>query len=321
MKRVVTGLLGAAVVFSAFAGWQGAHAAPAETGARAEPSPVDPDRFGDRQPDRAFGAFQRGLYITALNIALPRARDGDPAAQILIAEIYARGLGVPRDEKEAARWYAEAAGHGIPEAQFQYALMLIDGRFVERDPDRAYELMEKAADSGNPMAQFNYAQMVLERESGFWAQEKAVSYFQLAAESGLADAQYAMAEVYIEGVGGKPQSDAMAREMLLRAARQNYDTAQLTLATWLVEGRGGPLDYDAGFLWMRRAAESGNVAAQNRLAKLYWYGLGTDGDSIRAGAWYIKARRAGLIDPDMEGFLDGLTNEERTEAIRLANRL
>src|SRR5690606_37113597 len=54
---------------------------------------VDPQRFAS-PPDDAFGAYQRGLYITALNLALPRADGGDAAAQTLVAEIYSRGLGV-----------------------------------------------------------------------------------------------------------------------------------------------------------------------------------------------------------------------------------
>ena len=90
---------------------------------------------------------------------------------------------------------------------------------------------------------------------------------------------------------------------LAQAARQNYDTAQIDLAAWMIEGRGGARDCKAGFGWMKQAAEGGNVAAQNRLAKLYMEGIGTDPDLILAGAWYIVARRAGLIDPEMDDFL------------------
>ena len=36
-----------------------------------------------------------------------------------------------------------------------------------------------------------------------------------------------------------------------------------------------------------RAARGGNVAAQNRVAKLYMQGLGVEPDSIAAAAWYI----------------------------------
>lgn len=281
---------------------------------------VDPDRFG-KLPDAAYGAFQRGYYLTAHNLALPRAEAGDAAAQTLIAEIYARGLGMARDAKKAAEWYSKAAQQGVPEAQFQYALMLLDGGFVEKDTDRAFELMQVAADNGNRLAQFNLAQMILDRQSSFESRERAVSYYEKAANAGLADAQYAMSQVYANGFGGREADDKIARSWLERSARQNYDTAQLDLGTWMVEGRGGARNTEIGFAWLKRAAEGGNIAAQNRLAKLYRAGVGTDPDTIEGAAWYISARRAGLIDPEMEDFLAGLTPEEMKEAIQRANRL
>ncbi|WP_295808166.1 tetratricopeptide repeat protein [uncultured Nitratireductor sp.] len=281
---------------------------------------VDPGRFGTL-PDAAYGAFQRGYYITAHNLALPRAKSGDAAAQTLVAEIYARGLGMPRSAEKAAEWYSKAAQQGVPEAQFQYALMLLDGNFVEQDTDRAFALMQVAADKSNRLAQFNLAQMILDRQSSFDSQKRAVGYYEKAANAGLADAQYAMAQVYANGFGGRQADDKVARNWLERSARKNFDTAQLDLGTWLVEGRGGARDTQAGFGWLKRAAEGGNVAAQNRLAKLYRAGVGTAPDTIEGAAWYVSARRAGLIDPAMEDFLAGLTAEEMKEAIQRANRL
>jgi len=244
-------------------------------GPRVAPTEVNPSRFGP-VADAAYGAFQRGLYITALNLALPRAREGDAAAQTLAAEIYSRGLGVRQNMQEAAKWYKLAAEQGVPEAQFQYALMLIDGEFVDKDGDQAFALMEDAANAGNALAQFNYAQMLLERRPGESGVKLAVPYYEKAARTGLADAQYAMAQVYANGVGGKPRDEAEARRWLERAARGNFDTAQLELGSWLVEGIGGPRNEPMGFAWLKRAAQGGNVAAQNRLAKLYVAGVGVE---------------------------------------------
>ena len=99
------------------------------------------------------------------------------------------------------------------------------------------------------------------------------------------------------GVGGRKQDDAAARKWLELAARQGFDTAELDLGTWLVQGRGGPRDNKGGFKWLLRAAMGGNVAAQNRIAKLYVEGIGIDPDVIVGTAWYIIAKRAGLADP------------------------
>ncbi|WP_309085044.1 tetratricopeptide repeat protein [Chelativorans sp.] len=277
---------------------------------------VDTQRFG-KVVDEAFGAYQRGQYLTALELARPRAEVGDAAAQTLIAEIYARGLGVRRDGKEAAKWYARAAEKGDPEAQMQYALMLIDGQFAEKDLERAFALMRSAAEAGKTQAQFNLAQMLTEHGSA----QEAVAWYERAAQAGLPDAQYALAQVYASGIGGKTKDEAEARRWLLRAANQNFDTAQLDLGTWLVEGRGGERDARQGFAWLKRAAESGNVAAQNRIAKLYSAGIGTEPDPILAASWYILARRAGLTDLDMEDFLAGLTDEQIEQATERANRL
>lgn len=282
---------------------------------------VNPDRFGGKPADAAFGAYQRGLYKTAYDLALTRAKNGDPAAETLVAEILSRGLGVPLDQAEAAKWYALAAEQSVPEAQFQYALMLLDGKYVEKDEKEAYALMQAAAEAGNKLAQFNFAQMLVQQDPGDAGFAKAVPYYERAAETGLADAQYAMAQIYANGIGGKPHDDSQARTLLTQAARQNYDTAQLDLAAWMIEGRGGPRDMKGGFGWMKRAAEGGNVAAQNRLAKLYMGGIGTDPDLILAGAWYIVARRAGLIDPKMDDFLQGLDDGQTKQALQRANRL
>jgi len=281
---------------------------------------VDPLRFG-KVPDEAFGAYQRGLYITALKLALPRAREGDAAAQTLVAEIYSRGLGIKRDEAEAARWYQAAAEQGVPAAQFQYALLLLDGRFVPKDEEQAFALMEDAANAGNALAQFNLAQMIVTRSRSPEAMKRAAAFYEKAARAGVPDAQYAMAQLYANGVGGKSVNEVEARRWLTLAARRNFDTAQLELGTWMVQGIGGERDEAGGFAWLKAAAEGGNVAAQNRVAKLYRAGVGVEADPVTAAAWYILARRAGLTDMEMDDFLQGLTDEERKEAIARANRL
>lgn len=290
-------------------------------GASSDKDGVDPKRFGAKVADEAYGAYQRGLYATAYSLALPRARSGDAAAQTLVAEILVRGLGVATNAEEAAGWYQKAAAQGVPEAQFQFALMQLDGKFTTKDPANALVLMEAAAGSGNPLAQFNLAQLYMERDRGPAGVAKALPFYEKAAANGVADAQYALAQVYASGAGGKPKDIARASEYLLLAAKQGFDTAQLDLGTWLVEGRGGKRDLKSGFMWLHRAALGGNVAAMNRVAKLYMHGIGTDPNSIDAAAWYFLARRNGLSDFEMDDFLQGLTEDETKKAQERSNRL
>ncbi|PYE88683.1 tetratricopeptide repeat protein [Phyllobacterium leguminum] len=279
------------------------------------------DRFGDKPADDAFGAFQRGLYLTALNLALPRAEKGDPAAQLLAAEIYARGLGVPVNQAEAARWYEKAAEQGVTEAQFRYGAMLLQGKHIPRDKAKGEKLMQAAAEAGNPMAQYNYGQLMMANHPGETGLDKAFPWFMKAAQARLADGEYGVSQIYANGTLKIPRDDKKAREFLERAAKQGFDTAQLDLASWYIEGRGGVRDYKAGFRWMHRAALTGNVAAQARLARLYRDGIGTEGNSVEAAAWYIVARRAGLSAHDLDSFMDGLDEAQIKEAIARAGKL
>lgn len=278
-------------------------------------------RFGAKVSDPAFGAYQRGLYLTAFNLGMERAKAGDSAAQTLVAEIYSRGLGVKADQKQAAHWYGMAAEKDEPEAQFRYAVMLLQGTYIAKDIKKAETLMAKAAASGNPMAQFNYGQLLMMHNSGMAGLEKAAPWFQKAADAGLADGEYAISQILANGTPTTPRDDVKARDYLLRAALKNYDTAQLDLGSWLVEGRGGERDYDTGFRWMLTAARGGNIAAMARLARLYRDGLGTEGNTIEAAAWYILARRSKLSAKDLDDVLNGLTDEEIQQAISRANNL
>jgi hypothetical protein len=53
--------------------------------------PLPPEKAYGGPVDEAYGAYQRGLYVTALNMALERAQKGDAAAQTLVAEMMTKG--------------------------------------------------------------------------------------------------------------------------------------------------------------------------------------------------------------------------------------
>ena len=56
--------------------------------------------------DFAYGAFQRGHFLTAFALATDRVNQkSDPKAMTLLGELYAGGLGVPQNDAKAAEWY------------------------------------------------------------------------------------------------------------------------------------------------------------------------------------------------------------------------
>jgi len=275
---------------------------------------------GESNPaDLAYGAFQRGFYLTAAKLAEPLANLGDPAAQTLLGEIYSRGLGVPQDLTQAARWYEAAASAGSAEAQFRYAMILLDGTAVSQDVAKARDLMKAAADHGLPLAQYNYGQMLIEASpaGGF---KDAFAYFEKAANAGVADAQYAMAQLYASGLGVTADEEK-ARGWLRAAAVNGLDTAQIEYGIWLINGKGGPARMKDGFRFLKHAAELGNPIAINRLAHLYKDGIGTEPDRAEAAKWAVLAKRMRNSDPVLDDFFRGLDPTTQKTALEAANRL
>src|ERR1700739_1803276 len=103
-------------------------------------------------PDMAYGAFQRGYFITAFSLATDRVtNDADPKAMTLLGALYAEGLGVPQDDRRAAEWYRLAAARGDSNAMFALAMFALSGRGGPRDRDASTRWPAAAAQIGHPL--------------------------------------------------------------------------------------------------------------------------------------------------------------------------
>jgi len=102
-----------------------------------------------REPDLAFGAFQRGFYLTALSLATRRIDEKkDIKAMTLLGEIYGNGFGVARDDSKAAEWYRQAADRGDRKAMFALAMFRLSGRGGAVNREEATKLLANAAKLG-----------------------------------------------------------------------------------------------------------------------------------------------------------------------------
>jgi TPR repeat protein len=76
--------------------------------------------------------------VAAIQQYQHEADAGDRIAQYHVGTLYTRGIGVPRDPAEAARWYRRAAEQGLNEAQYQLGVIYTQGNGLPRDLVRAY---------------------------------------------------------------------------------------------------------------------------------------------------------------------------------------
>src|SRR5690606_36045972 len=111
--------------------------------------------------DYAYGAYQRGWFLTAFSLALQRAEKGDARAQTLLGVLLSRGLGVKQDLAAAADWYRLAGDAGDPEAQYALGQFYLDGTGVKQDAAKAAGLFRKAADAGQAVAAREFGYLLL----------------------------------------------------------------------------------------------------------------------------------------------------------------
>ena len=96
-----------------------------------------------REPE----ALARAQFASTIK----RAETGDAAAEHQLAQMYAIGDDVPKDEKEAAKWLERAAEHGDAESQYEMGIALREGRGRVQDDVGALAWMQRAADAGNAL--------------------------------------------------------------------------------------------------------------------------------------------------------------------------
>src|SRR5579862_3609168 len=154
------------------------------------------------KPDLAFGAFQRGEFLTAFQLATERVeQQNDPVSMTLLAELYANGLGVPQDDNKAAEWYRLAAARGDRNAMFALAMFALTCRAGPRDREQSAKWLAAAAKLGHPEAAYDLALLYVEGQLFPQDFKRAAELLRVAADAGSPDAQYALGTFYKDGRG------------------------------------------------------------------------------------------------------------------------
>jgi len=215
-----------------------------------------------------------------------KADKGDPEAQLALAFLYSRGLGVDRNPKKALKWCRKAAEQGYARAQWQLSLYYANGEGVKMDKVEGTRWIRRAADQG------------------------------------LAEAEFNLGLCYANGEG-VDRNTAEAAAWYRKAADQGLPEAQAELGNCYLEGNGVPKDIPEGLRWTRLAAEQGFPAAQNTLGLCYSKGTGVTNDYVEAYKWFnLAAAKGGDLAYDAKVNLAMaarfLTPEQIAEGQRLA---
>ena len=206
---------------------------------------------------------------------LSSAEQGFADSQFDLGNLYEKGLGVPKNYKEAAMWFRLAAEQANAMAESNLGFLCETGWGVLQDFKEAAMWFRLAAEQANATAQ-NILGFLYEKGLGV-PKDYVSSYKWFSLAVGSSD---------------KSVADLAAKQRDSVASRMTMDQiaeAQFGLGALHASGQGVPQDYKEAMKWFRLAAEEGNAAAQNHLGLLYENGDGVPKDYVFAYKWFNLA--------------------------------
>jgi TPR repeat protein len=183
---------------------------------------------------------------------LLQANKGDKAAEMALGNLYYRGLGVPKDQAQAFRWYMECAKQGDPEAEAYVGAMYANGLGVDRNFENSLEWLRRSSAQGSPRGEFELAVM------------------------------------YLRGFGTQDERGQLMA-LVSKSASQHYAPAESQLGVFAYNGNGRTADHHRALRYFLMAAYGNNVVADYYLAKMYFEGDSVKQDNVIAYAFVEQA--------------------------------
>jgi len=257
------------------------------------------------------------------------AEQGYPQAQNSLGVMYRAGRGVEQSKEQAVEWYRNAARQGLAKAMFNLGTAYFNGDGVSVSDTTAYAWFLAAKEHGSDSGRDAVDRM-----------SKTLQPWQVSEASGL------LAEIYEKGTELPPDSSAAGNwyrnsaavgepaarvklaQFLIRqggdqnyrealsscehAAKDSYPPAAMCAGYLHEKGLGTTADLNQAAQWYNKSAQLGNALAMQRLAEMYWDGLGMKQDRVTAYMFALLASTAELPDAqrDREAFEKTLSSKE-----------
>ncbi len=119
-----------------------------------------------------------------------------------IANAFATGRGVGKDERKALLYYEAGAEGGDPYSCFSLGVWYYQGRAgLEADPVRSFQLRLKAAQQAHPAAMFNVGTALITGDGTDKDPKLAAEWLAKAASANVPHANLNLAKMYMDGTG------------------------------------------------------------------------------------------------------------------------
>ncbi|WP_155847329.1 tetratricopeptide repeat protein [Asticcacaulis sp. AC402] len=241
-------------------------------------------------------------------------------ATMTLANIYLTGAGVPRDPKEARKWYDKANSIGFIPAAHILGQIHQNGLEVPVNADKAIKYFTKAGEFGFTPSQYELG-LIYYAGAGVEEDRKlAAQWLMAAASGGHPDALYEVGRMYDLG-DTLPQDSARALVYYKEAALKDQPAAQNALGTYFYTGEILDKDLVIARKWFEVAANNGEPEAMFNLAAMLLGGEGGDKNLALAYVWLKLAEMSGLEKATAAAakIEEKLSPEERATAEAILN--
>ncbi|MFC7358394.1 sel1 repeat family protein [Jejudonia soesokkakensis] len=230
--------------------------------AKSEMAKIKEERKGNPETmtEDAARAIEDLNYNEAFTNLEKAALQGYAKAEFLLAELYLKGNGIPKDIDQAAEYYIRAAQQDYIDAQVMAGMLFLEGRGVRKDEESAKFWFNKAYLLGSSKAKVELDKIEaarIEREriknQPKPKEEKTVSIAMQIAEANTLFSRELYADAY---------------KWYKLAADKGNAEAQQKIAWMYYKGKGVSKDKDQAILWWKLSAKQGNVDAINYLTRL-----------------------------------------------------
>ena len=266
---------------------------PASTPPASDSTWTPPEKDLDMEPPKSPNltpsqVLERLTYIKEVKT---KAKAGDPESQVALGWYYMNGDGLPKDEKEAIRWFTRAAEQGYAKAQHNLGVCYAFGNGVAKDKVESVRWFRKAAEQGIAESQYNLG---VSLQNGIGVKMdgvEAVKWYRRAAGQGYADAQYNLGICLDNGIGVK-KNESDACKWYVKAAELGHPRAQHNMGVHYESGKFVEKNPATSVKWYLKAAKQGHHLSMHNLAVCYFEGSGVPINDIEAYAYFTCAAAA-----------------------------
>ncbi|MFN7096499.1 MAG: hypothetical protein ACK4PR_02900, partial [Gammaproteobacteria bacterium] len=225
------------------------------------------------------------------------------------------GLGVGKNEKEAASWFFKATEQSHEKAQYNLGVMYANGWRGEVSGEQAVKWLLEAAKRKFKDAEYCLGIMFANGWGVAKDEKEAVRRYRNAAEEDNANAQYNLGLMYKNGCGveenevealkwfrqaavnehfsAKKCIENISWDKIYKLAVQENANAQYDLGERYAEGYGVEKNLSQAINWFSKAAELKHIGAQFKLGQIYADNLSVARNQEIAIAYYHKAAEQG----------------------------